>query len=293
MDYIKGFFESKIKEQDKKEDIDDVTDVNDVEDAEQEEIKQIPKAQAKPSQKQKPIDSDDPIFKIISLPAVFAMVGSPKSGKTHCMTWLLKNYLKYGAFDFGIIFTGTKFSGQFSFIDNPNLIIAGYDVNVLRKFLRKLRDYRLANNGMPAKAFIIFDDMVGQVPWQTELIENLFTTYRWYGVSIFISTQYIYKVPPTVRTVTSYAFIWAQDNKRCYDAIYESFGMAFDDYYDFKRVLDDAVKMQYRCLFYNQAEREIEKRFAQYLAPARIPDWRFRFGSKKEDNQENILTKAY
>jgi hypothetical protein len=225
--------------------------------------------------------ANDPIFKVLKIPSVFAMVGSPKSGKTWCMKHLLIHYLMTGELQFGIVFTGTKFSNQFDFITDSNMIISGFDERVLRSFLRKLKEYRLANE-KPAKAFIVFDDMVGQVPWESSLLLHLCTTYRWYGLSVFISTQYIYKINPTIRTVCDYAFIWAQDSKRCYDAIYESFGLGFDDFKSFKENLDDIVSEQYWCMLYNKEKRNIEERYGGYKAPADIPEVKFQFSKPKD-----------
>lgn len=227
-------------------------------------------------------ESNDPVFNVIKLPAVFAMVGAPKSGKTHCMKHLLIHYLLNGELQFGLVFTGTKFSKQFDFITDDNLIISGYNEDTLKKFLTKLRDYRLQKN-KPAKAFIVIDDMIGQVPWESGLILHLFTTYRWYGLSIFLSTQYIYKINPTVRTVSDYAFIWSQDNGRCLEAVYESFGLSFDNFKHFKDTLDAIVSERHSCMLFNKDERKLDDRYKGYKAPATIPEVRFRFSKQKQE----------
>jgi hypothetical protein len=230
-------------------------------------------------------NSNDPIFKIIKIPAVFAMVGAPKSGKTWCMKHLLINLLLSGELQFGMVFTGTKFTNQFDFITDDNLIVSGFNASVLKTYLQKLKAYRL-KTGKPAKAFLVFDDMVGQVPWETDLILHLFTTYRWYGLTIFLSTQYIYKINPTVRTVADYAFIWAQDNKRCYDAIYETFGLMFDDEKKFRHTLDAIVQEQYACMFYNKEKRNMGERYQAYKAPDNIPEVKFQFQKQKENERQ-------
>lgn len=229
--------------------------------------------------------NNDPIFDMLKLPAVFAMVGAPKSGKTHAMKHLNIHFLKNGDLQFGMVMTGTKFSNQFDFIQDNNMIISGYDGSVLKSYLRKLKEYRLKNN-KPAKAFLVFDDMVGQIPFESELILHLFTTYRWYGLTIFISTQYIYKINPTIRTVADYAFIWAQDNKRCYDAVYETFGLMFDDYNEFRHTLDSITSEQYACLFYNKDKRSKNERYNGYKAPPEIPDLKFQFNKPKDSSEQ-------
>ena len=280
MDLADRFIESRIAELEAARLLREEQKINKSETEQVNEQKQQPR-------KQTPQKSNDPIFNILKIPAVFAMVGAPKSGKTHCMKHLLIHYLMSGDLQFGIVFTGTKFSNQFDFIVD-DVIISGFDPSALKTFLRKLKDYR-TKTGKPAKAFIVFDDMVGQVPWETSLILHLFTTYRWYGLSIFLSTQYIYKINPTVRTVADYAFIWAQDNKRCYDAIYESFGLSFDDFKTFKDNLDAIVEEQYACMLYNKEERKVDKRYMAYKAPPEIPEVKFQFSKPKESQQRYEL----
>lgn len=225
--------------------------------------------------------TNDPIFGMLKLPFIAAMVGSPKSGKSFCTKHLLVNLLMQGELEFGMVITGTKFNGAFDFILDQNLVVSGFNEPILKQFLRKLKMYR-EQNGKPAKAFLILDDMVGQIPWESGLILHLLTNYRHYGITVFIATQYIYKINPTARTVCDYAFIWAQDNKRCYDAIYESFGLGFEDFKTFKSTIDSIVEEQYACLLYSKEKRKVDDRYQGYRAPAEIPDVRFRFGKQQQ-----------
>ena len=288
MDLAHQFVNAKLKErasqrayENKYEDEEDDEEEDDEEEPQQRKpTKQVARQQTNRKTNKK---TNDPIFGMLKLPFIAAMVGSPKSGKSFCTKHLLVNLLMQGELEFGMVITGTKFNGAFDFILDQNLVVSGFNEPILKQFLRKLKMYR-EQKGKPAKAFLILDDMVGQIPWESGLILHLLTNYRHYGITVFIATQYIYKINPTARTVCDYAFIWAQDNKRCYEAIYDSFGLGFEDFKKFKSTIDSIVEEPYACLLYTKEKRKVEERYQAYKAPAEIPDVRFRFGKQQQQS---------
>jgi hypothetical protein len=278
-DLFRAFANSKQKEQESQQ-----AEEESEEYESEEERQPIPKQIKQKPKKQNP-KSNDPIFQLLKLPFIAAMVGSPKSGKSFAIRHFLVNLLMKGELQFGMVITGTKFNGAYDFILDQNMVVEGYNEQILKQYLRKLKDYRVANK-KAAKAFLILDDMVGQIPWESPLILHALTNYRHYGLTIFIATQYIYKINPTARTVCDYAFIWGQDNLRCYNAIYESFCLGFDDFKHFKTTIDSIVEEPYACLMYSKEKRKFEERFQAYKAPPDIPDVKFRF-SKQKEKKEN------
>ena len=226
--------------------------------------------------------ANDPLLDQMKLPCINAYVGAPRSGKS----WAIKHHvirlLLQGKLQFGMVITGTKFNGAFDFITNQNMVIAGYDEKILKGYLKKLKEYRIANGNEPASAFLILDDMLGQIPWESAIIIHMLSNYRHYGLSIFIATQYIYKISPTTRTVSDYVFIWGQDNKRSYDAIYDSFGLMFDDFKDFKDTLDAITEVDFQCMVYRKDKRKKEERYGYYQAPDDIPKVQFDFSGQKK-----------
>jgi hypothetical protein len=241
--------------------------------------------QQRPSQEEHYEAAPDPLLNQIKLPCVNAYVGAPKSGKSWAIKHQVVSLLLQKKLQFGMVITGTKFNGAFDFITNQNMVIAGYDEAILKKYLRKLKEYRIANGNKPASAFLILDDMLGQIPWETGIIIHMLSNYRHYGLSIFIATQYIYKISPTTRTVADYVFIWGQDNKRSYDAIYDSFGLMFEDYNDFKRTLDAITEVEFQCMIYRKDKRKKEERYGYYKAPDDIPEVKFDFSGEKKQNK--------
>lgn len=79
-------------------------------------------------------------------------------------------------------------------------------------------DIQKQNQDKPA--FIIYDDCLPQKAFKSEIFTNLITQYRHYNITVIIATQYIYKVPPTLREGTTYTAIFLQSTRRSIQAIF-------------------------------------------------------------------------
>lgn len=222
--------------------------------------------------KMKSTKGDDPIFTLMKPKQLCIFIGSSEQGKTHLMKYLLLNMCLRNQFDFGIVFTTTKFNHSYDFIKNQNLVIAGYDEKILKQYLKKLR-----SSDEPPPNFVIFDDCIGSLDTMSEFIQNFASTFRHFNSSVFISLQYAYKVPPLFREQCNRCFMFKQNTKRSYEAIYDAYGLGFTDYKEFKATIDDITKEQFHCMYYLKEETEPNKKYGEYKAPAEIPDVRLEF----------------
>jgi len=263
--------------QNKSIDEEEVDDGNDQE--EKPQAKFQPRAQSKPQEPVTKIQSKNknsartnPILSILKPKQLLVFAGSSEQGKTHLIKSIIIDMCLRGDFNFGIVFCPTKFNKSYDFIKNQNLVIGNYNENILKQYLKKVRD-----NGNPPN-FIIFDDCAGEMNLVDGFGKQFISTFRHYNCSVFISTQYIYSVAaPVVREQTNRAFIWKQNTKRAYDALYESYGLAFEDFKDFKKTLDTITAEQYRCMVYLKEETEIKKKYLSYKASEKIPDVQLKF----------------
>lgn len=144
-------------------------------------------------------------------PALCVFAGSPKSGKSYMMKKILQS-TKHPAF----VFTGTPFNNAYSFLDKKR-VSGNYTDNKLRAILRHQRDKKVP-------LVLVFDDMIGSsIKWNSRLINHMITCYRHYNLRILIATQYIHKIPPTIRESAKYAIIWRQHTANAIDAVRHSF----------------------------------------------------------------------
>jgi hypothetical protein len=81
----------------------------------------------------------------LSNPACILLVGKPRKGKTTALKYLLlKNSLDrfYGSanFEFGLIFSRSKFTGEYDFIENQDYVYEDYDDSILEQYLNGLKN---------------------------------------------------------------------------------------------------------------------------------------------------------
>lgn len=147
----------------------------------------------------------------LNLPSLIVLAGSPKSGKSYMMKKIIQAS-RHPAF----VFTGTPFNDAYSFLDKSR-VSGNYSDNKLRAILRHQRDKKVP-------LCLVFDDMIGSsIKWNGHLISHMITCYRHYNLRIFIATQYIHKIPPTIRESAKYAVIWRQHTANAIEAVRKSF----------------------------------------------------------------------
>src|SRR6185312_16833827 len=112
---------------------------------------------------------------LIKFPFNIIAAGTSKSGKSWLIKYLLKTWCQQKKFQAGLVFTGTKFNGDYtSFLPNE-YVLDGFNQKVLLKFmdtLKKLdkRTQEQIDNGAPCMiphTFVVFDDILSEMNLQT------------------------------------------------------------------------------------------------------------------------------
>lgn len=188
------------------------------------------------------------------------MVAAPKSGKSYLIKYLIYNLAKSKKIDYCVVFCGTAFNNNYDFLP-PNYVFSNYDENVLSQIM-----YLQQNSNKIV--CLIFDDCVAfeQMFRYSKLFNTLITEHRHYKALIFIATQYINKVSPTIRECCGYYWIFSQRTKRAYEAIYETVGCnSHDDLMSFKNFIQDNTG-NYYVIFADRMEVP-EKMYKKFKAP--------------------------
>ena len=190
-------------------------------------------------------------------------LGAPGSGKTNLVKFLiLKNKER---FNFGLVFTGTKFDYQdYSYIPEE-YIIQGYQEDVFEAYLSKLEEHAEKYGKAPFN-FIVFDDLLGLLSNMDTGFINFLGNRRHYNCCVFFCSQYLRSKIPVLRDLTHKAFIFRTNRHDTMKCIYEEFGTLFEDYEDFKRHFQQVTKEKHVCMLYDR-EVELEDNYMYFLAP--------------------------
>ena len=210
----------------------------------------------------------------ISIPGVLVINGRQGQGKSHVIRFLMGEHRK--RFDFGLVFTQTKFGkGNYDYID-PDFVHPEYNPKALLE-LKRLHA-RLIKQGKKPCSFVIFDDCITGKQWQCPEMQSAVTQVRHYNFLIIISTQSPVKVANFFRTNVFQTIIFKMQGKLVIQALYEAYGQAFDSLLEFKRYLFDNTG--HYSFIYFDSQCLSENRDDQYKimkCPEVIPPFKIRF----------------
>lgn len=194
------------------------------------------------------------------IPSVHLMVAAPKSGKSHLIKYLVYRLAKSRRIDYCVVFCGTTFNNNYNYLPK-NYVFSNYNEDVLSQIMQQQQN----SNKIVC---LIFDDCVSfeQMFRHSQLFNKLITEHRHYKALIFIATQYINKVSPTIRECCGYYWIFAQRTKRAYEAIYETVGCnSHDDLISFKNFIQNNTG-NYYVIFADRMEAP-DKMYKKFKAP--------------------------
>ena len=184
---------------------------------------------------------------------------------------LLKDILnkKEDGFKFGIVFTRTKFNKDLAFLPDKYKYTE-YKPEILKKYMNGLEKLKKETGKIP-KNFCIWEDQQGLLNRGEPVLTNFLSSFRHYNCSCFLNFQYVYGASPLLRNITNYAIMFASKSKRTINALYENFGMDFDNEKDFYEYFQRNTRKKYTAIVYKQGVRDLEDNFFRYKAPDMRP----------------------
>lgn len=199
-------------------------------------------------------------------PQICVFLGKPKSGKSFALRHqILKQTVDNKVFKYGIVFTRTKFNGDYEYLPD-DYVYEDYDADILQRYLDGLKQL---DEKELQPSFIIFDDIQGVLSGQDKVLTSLNACHRHFKISIFYCFQYIYGhgSTPVLRECTTLAFLFNSKGKRTLEALFENFGQLFDNFKQFKEYFLACTKEKYTAMLYIQDVDNIDENYLQYKAP--------------------------
>ncbi len=235
-------------------------------------------ADGKPLTKQLPTDENgqlplwDPT-KIENLgnDYVCALFGKRRTGKT----WLAREilYHKRGVFNHGLVITKTKFNG---FWQNyfPKAVVHGtYDPNIIEQYMLLALEIEEYNRAHPDKqinnrSVIVLDDVIADKHVRyCDTLATLFYNGRHFGIFLIICSQYVFGLPPGLRSNTDIMASAKQFQKRQRDQLNEDFADFLENDDEFFWALDENTNDNHFIIIdISNPNNPIEKMFYTYKA---------------------------
>ena len=119
------------------------------------------------------------------------------------------------------------------------------------------------------RGLILLDDCMGA---NTKLIYkpafvNAFVTCRHFAVDIWMTAQYFTGLPPVVRSLINYSFIFRSQGLQQMKGLFEfAGGMCYNGFKEFEKIMNEYTKEEYACCVYNANSREYCDSYCSFKA---------------------------
>jgi hypothetical protein len=181
--------------------------------------------------------------------ACIVAFGKRRTGKT----WIVRNllHLKRGVFNHGLVITKTKFNGFWQNYFPMAVVHGDYDPKILEAFMKLQLNILSENEKNPNKqinpwAVIVLDDVIADKHVRyCDTLATLFYNGRHFRIMLIVCSQYVFGLPPGLRSNVDYAFVLRQAQKRQRDQLAEDYAdMVYDKDYFFN-MLDTNTQDQH------------------------------------------------
>ena len=122
--------------------------------------------------------------------------GKPGMGKSHLLKYLIYTAGIKKEFDHCLLFSSTKGTTDYNFIDDKYKYDA-FDNVVIEKYIEMCQ--KKNEKSIKTRGLLIFDDICGEQSFKSPLFKKLFSNSRHYGISIIVCQQMPVELPLAIR----------------------------------------------------------------------------------------------
>jgi len=192
---------------------------------------------------------EDSIERMLLPPFTCFLCAMPRGGKSYMERYLCRLLMKGGMFNRVRVFSPTCYDDWAGVPDEWKFDI--YDERILESIIEEQRLLGPDNKTPDGRLLLVFDDLLGLANFQSRVWTHLVSTYRHLGISMFISTQQLVKLPTLIRNIASHTFIFKQP-RQAYEALYSAFGADWDSKDDFIDMLRENTAGNHECVIYTR-----------------------------------------
>ena len=135
---------------------------------------------------------------VIKTPNLSLFLGRRNTGKSTLMIHLLRTLAKAQKFAWVRVYSPTAFTGVWGNIVGEDNVEAVFDNDELESILESQAGIRC--RGGENEGLVILDDCLGACSFQNDLWTRIASSGRHYGLTFWVSAQYLFKLPPVVRS---------------------------------------------------------------------------------------------
>lgn len=232
----------------------------------------------------------------IPVNGTIGIFGARGTGKTNCLTWILKE-LK-NRYPVVYLFTCTQFNSYWEQFINPDCIINGWNEQVANKILQeqipKVRAWRAGADINPCAAVILDDCLPKDMQW-SDTLRELYFFGRHYMLLSIANSQYFYAIPRGMRSNLDLVISFKQDQFAQIKAFWEDYFCAFGHMEDFREDFENIASKEeghtFICFYVKDKSVSTVDRIYEGVAPNMEEDEDLWFMGCREvwkDNMEHL-----
>ena len=157
---------------------------------------------------------------MIETPSLVVLYGKRGVGKSHLLKYIIYNLARAGKLNYGLVFSSTAFNDFYSWLPD-GCVLSTFDEGRIEALLEHQK-----RTGGRKSAFLILDDMIGSTRFDAPIWTRIATCGRHYNLTVFITVQYIKKIPPVVRQNVDYAILFKQQSRTACEYLYDDYAFA-------------------------------------------------------------------
>jgi len=187
----------------------------------------------------------------LEYPSTTIVLAKKFSGKTN----LLLNIVDKSKFDNVWVVSLTGFTGKLDGLcEDEDCLLEDISDEMINELLKMHKEDRM-------QSLIIFDDVIGQVDMRSKGMVKLATMGRNFGISIIISSQDFFRVPPVWRRNTEYWYLGSMTDSNI-DAVAKELSTPTFQKKRIKQELSNVARdKNHDWLFYNDRKTNFRKLF--------------------------------
>lgn len=206
---------------------------------------------------------------------ILNIFGMCESGKSHLLKYIIYKASLNKNINHVILFTNTSFNNQYNYIPDK-YIHTSFNPEIINNYMELQRE--VLGNGEKSRGLIVFDDILGEAQFNCKEFLKLITQFRQFNLSVIICSQTVTDIPHKIRCLAQYCCSFEYQTKRSVEALFESYGLLFDTWKEYKEFMNKSTG-NYKFLFFDRkmAIKGREHAYKSIRAPAKIPQFQLNY----------------
>jgi hypothetical protein len=203
-----------------------------------------------------------------SAPEIIGLFGRPSSGKSFFIKSFAYQMAKRGKMKFGLCICPTSFTGDYDYLPKK-WVWDEYNEARLEKYVEWLREKRKKIGDKMPPNFVILDDLLGKIDWNSKFWSNWIATFRHTNTTILITAQSIKGrgTSTLLRDCTNRAIMFYTNFRSAVESLYDAYGQTVSTLDSFRTEFRTMTLKKHQAMVYVAGQNSFDETHFSLIAP--------------------------